>query len=142
MKKVRYWLVMYFLISCNHIETGLSLRKSDIDYIKNLKLLDHDEKIYKFYSEFKKKNAGNFFTNKRIAKYWIDERDKEKNQILFAFYKDIKSIDTVYYAGLTYNPYMLITKLDSIAFKVSVNGTKQEVKAFFEEALVKWKTEK
>lgn len=134
--------MLSFLFSCNHIETGDSLSKSDIEYIQNLKLLDKDEKIYKFYSEFKKKNAGNFFTNKRIAKYWIDERDRDKNQISFSFYQDIQSIDTVYYAGTTYSPYMLVTKSDSQQFKVSVNGKKDEIKSFFEEAIQQWKEHK
>lgn len=131
--------MLSFLFSCsNHIETGDTLSDTDIKYIQSLNLLDKDEKIYKFYSEFKKKNAGNFFTDKRIAKYWIDDRDKEKNQVQFAFYRDIKSIDTVYYAGATYSPYMRITKLDSTQFKVSVNGKKEEIKSFFEDALAKW----
>ena len=134
--------MLSFLFSCNHIETGDSLSKSNIEYIQSLKLLDSDEKIYKFYSEFKKRNAGNFFTDKRIAKYWIDERDKKKDQLTFAFYKDIKSIDTVYNAGATYSPYMLVTKSDSTTFKVSVNGKKEEIKSFFEDALNTWQQHK
>ena len=134
--------MLSFIFSCNHIETGNSLSKSDIEYIQSLKLLDMDEKIYKFYSEFKKKNAGNFYTDKRIAKYWVDDRDKEKNQLSFAFYPDIKSIDTVYNAGTTYSPYMLVTKVDSTQFKVSVNGKKEEIKSFFEDALKMWQQHK
>lgn len=134
--------MLSFIFSCNHIETGNSLSKSDIEFIQSLKLLDKDEKIYKFYSEFKKKNAGNFYTDKRIAKYWVDDRDKEKNQLSFAFYPDIKSIDTVYNAGTTYSPYMLVTKVDSTQFKVSVNGKKEEIKSFFEDALKMWQQHK
>src|SRR5690242_21871006 len=96
MRKIFIVCMLSFLFSCNHIQTGDTLSRSDIEYIQNLHLLDQNEKIYKFYSEYKKKVAGNFFTNKRIAKYWIDERNKEKNQISFAFYPDIKSIDTVF----------------------------------------------
>ncbi len=142
MRKIQFSFMLSFLFSCNHIVTGNNLSKSDIEYIQSLKLLDNDEKVYKFYSEFKKRNAGNFFTDKRIAKYWIDERDKEKNQLTFAFYKDIKSIDTVYNAGATYSPYMLVTKLDSTTFKVSVYGKKEEIKSFFEDALKTWQQHK
>ena len=138
MRKIQFCFILSFLFSCNHIETSNSLSKSDIEFIQTLHLIDKDEKIYKFYSEFKKKNAGNFFTDKRIAKYWIDDRDKDNNQLSFAFYPDIKSIDTVYNAGATYSPYMLVTKLDSTQFKVSVNGKKEEIKSFFEEALKMW----
>jgi len=48
-------------------------------------LLDKDEKIYKFDSEFKSDVAGIFFTDKRLAKYWIDKKDKTKDQISFAY---------------------------------------------------------
>ncbi len=139
MRKVLICCFLIFSFSCNRIETGDSLGRSENEYILSLKLLDENEKIYKFYSEYKVKVAGNFFTDKRIAKYWIDERNKENDLIVFALYKDIKLIDTVYNAGATYTPYMLITKTDGTTFKVSVNGKKAEVKSFFEEALNMWR---
>lgn len=101
------FLIM-FLTACNHIQTGDTLSKTDVDRIQKLNLLDKDEKIYKFYSEFKSDVAGNFFTDKRLAKYWIDKKDKTKDQISFAYYPDIKSIDTVYNAGSTYCPYLCL----------------------------------
>ena len=129
--------LLVVLISCNRIETGDTLNKTDIKRIQKLNLLDKDEKIYKFYSEFNNKVAGNFFTNKRLAKYWIDNKNKTK-EVSYAFYPDVKSIDTVYYAGATYCPFMLITKNDSSQFKVSVDGKREEIKKFFEEALNIW----
>lgn len=139
MREVLICFFLIFLFSCNHIETGDSLGRSEKEYIRSLKLLDENENIYKFYSEYKVKVAGNFFTDKRIAKYWIDEKYKDNDLMVFAFYKDIKLIDTVYNAGATYTPYMLITKTDGTAFKVSVNGKKAEVKSFFEDALNMWR---
>lgn len=126
------------LLSCNRIESGDSLNQTDIERIQKLNLLDKDEKIYKFYSEDRKEVAGNFFTDKRMASYWIDERDKSKDESSFAFYPDIKSIDTVYYAGSTFSPYMLVTKTDGSTFKVCADGKRVEIKSFFEEALKKW----
>jgi hypothetical protein len=120
------------------METGDTLKKSDIERIQKLNLLDKDERIYRFYSEYKNAVAGNFFTDRRIAKYWIDEKDKAKDVTLFAFYPEIKSIDTVYYSGATNCPYMLVTKTDGSNFKVCVDGKREEIKAFFEEALNKW----
>ncbi len=131
-----------FLFSCNQVQINGSLSQKDIQHIKSLNLLDKDEKIYKFYSEFKTRNAGNFFTDKRIATYWIDDRNKEKNEISFAFYPNIKSIDTVYNAGDTYSPYMLITRIDNTQFKVSVNGKKEEIQSFFEDVLKQWTAQK
>jgi hypothetical protein len=81
-------------------------------------------------------------TEKRLAKYWIDKKDKTNDKISFAFYSDIKSIDTVYYAGATYCPYMLVTKKEGSQFKVCVDGKREEIKTFFEEALNKWKQNK
>ena len=133
------FLILLIFLSCQRIETGNSLSDSDLKYIKSLHLLDTNEKLYKFYSEHTKKVAGNFFTDKRMAKYWIDERDSSKNEISSAYYSEIKSIDTVYYAGFTYCPYMLVTKKNGDNFKVCVEGKRNEIKAFFEEALQLWK---
>jgi hypothetical protein len=132
--------MVIILTSCSHnkIETNETLNKKDKEYIQSLNLLDNNEKIDKFYSEYKNKVAGNFFTDKRLAKYWTDERDKSKDKIMFAYYKDIKSIDTVYNADITYCPYMLVTKNDGTKFKVCVDGSKKEIKDFFEDALNKW----
>jgi len=140
----RSWFGLFFLclLGCNRIGAGSSLSKSDIAFIKKLHLLDQDEKIYKFYSEFKKDRAGNFFTDKRMAAYWIDDRHKEKNEISFAFYPDIKSIDTVYDPGPSYSPYMLVTRLDNTQFKVCANGKREEIKSFFEDAIKLWREEK
>lgn len=129
---------LVLLVSCNKIETNDTLNKSDISLIQDLNLIDENEKIIKFYSEYRKENSGNFFTNKRVAKYWIDKEDESKNVINSAFYKDIKSIDTIYNAGLTYCPYLMISKIDGTSFKVSVEGDKTEVKSFFVDLLKEW----
>ena len=129
---------LVLLVSCNKIETNDTLNKSDISLIQDLNLIDENEKIIKFYSEYRKENSGNFFTNKRVAKYWIDKEDESKNVINSAFYKDIKSIDTIYNAGLTYCPNLMISKIDGTSFKVSVEGDKTEVKSFFEDLLKEW----
>jgi hypothetical protein len=126
------------LCACNRIEAGSSLSRADIERIRSLHLLDSNERVCKFYSEYKNNVAGNFFTNKRLAKYWLDERDSSKNEISSAFYSDIRAIDTTYYAGLTYCPYLLITKSDGTSFKVCVDGKREEIQLFFEEALDLW----
>ena len=102
-------------------------------------MLDKNERIYEFYSEFKKSVAGNFYTNIRLASYWLDKQDTTKNKIEFAFYKDIIKIDTVYNAGATYCPFLLVTRRDGSNFKVCVDCKKEEITAFFNEVLNKWK---
>ncbi len=129
----------------NKIETGDSLNKTDKDYINSLIPLDKDEKIYKFYSEYKLKNAGNFYTNKRIAEYWIDPDNRSKDKIQSAFYKDIESIDTVYDVDFSYCPYMAVTKIKgdtAETFDVCFEGKKDELKIVFGKAVELWKKEK
>lgn len=128
--------------SCQRIENGKSLSTKEIKRIKDLGLLDDNEHIIKFYSTLKKSVTGNFFTNKRIAFYWINESDTSKKDISFAYYHNILSIDTIYYAGLTYSPYMLITTKDNNNFKVCADGKKEQIKSFFEEAINFWNKNK
>ena len=132
-------LILLLLISCNKIENSKTLDKKDIEYIKSLGLLEDNETIYGFYSEFKNSVAGNFFTNQRIASYLIDERNSNKNKVEFAYYNEIIKIDTVYYVGVTYSPYLLVTKANDSTFKVSVDGEKEEIKAFYEGVIREWK---
>lgn len=95
-----------------------------------------------FYSRYRKKFAGNFFTERRIAAYWIDQRNSKKNKVTFAYYQDIEKIDTFYIAAPTYTSYMSVMKNDSSIFNVYVNGKKEDVKMFFEEALREWQKSK
>ena len=133
------FLGLIFLCSCkNKIETNETLSKKDIQQIQKLNLLDKDEKIYQFYSEFKNNVAGNFYTDNRMASYWLDEHDTLKNKIEFAYYKDIIKLDTTYFAGTTYCPYLLVTRKDSSNFKVCVEGKKSEITTFFIDAINKW----
>jgi hypothetical protein len=80
-------LSLITLISCANekIETGQTLNKETLDLVKSLGLLDDNEQIVKYYSNFQKDKAGNFFTTKRIAHYWLDNHDKGKNDTSFAF---------------------------------------------------------
>jgi hypothetical protein len=130
---------LLFLCSCtNKIEPGEKLSTKDIELIRKINLLDQDEKIYKFYSEYKRSVAGNFYTNKRLATYWLDQRDTTKNHIESAFYKDVIKIDTVYFAGETFCPHLLVTRRDGSKFKVCVEGEKTEITAFSDDAISKW----
>ena len=144
MRKIKIIAVcLVLLLSCkNKIETADTLTNKDIKRIQKLHLLDNGETIYKFYSEFRKSVAGSFYTNKRMANYWLDDDSKSNTKINSAYYKDIIKIDTVHFAGSTYCPYLLVTKKDSSSFKVYVEGSRDEVKEFFTDALTIWEKEK
>jgi len=128
-----------FILSCNRIQSGTALNDEDLKRIKDIHLLDEGERIIKFYSEYKKEVAGNFFSDKRIASYWIDEKNPDKNRVNSAYYREIRSIDTVSKPGGSYSPYMMVTKFDNSRFKVSVNGQQAQIKEFFEEAMKQWR---
>ncbi len=127
-------------IACNKITTGDNLTKSDIQRIKELGILNEDEKIIKFYSDYKNNVAGNFFTDKRIASYWQDENNKKRNKINSVYYQDVKRIDTVTYAGATYSPYLMVICKDSTTFKVYFDGEKSEIQKTFKEVISMWKS--
>ncbi|MGN6421327.1 MAG: hypothetical protein ACTHMC_27685 [Pseudobacter sp.] len=131
-------LIAVAFIACNKIKSGNELQDKETAYIRSLGLLQDQEQIIKFYSNYKFKNAGNFFTNKRIAKYWIDKKDSSKNEIIFAYYDDILSIDSTTNVPSSNCPYLLVTRKDKSQFKVFVNGKKPVVNAFFTEAIRKW----
>jgi hypothetical protein len=139
---IQFLILFLFVASCNRIETGDSLSRKDFQRFRELHLIENGERLYKFYSEFKKSVAGNFYTDRRMASYWIDERDSTKNSTEFAFYEDIIRIDTCYNAGFTFAPFMLVTRKDSTQFKVCVEGSKQEIAEFFNGAISKWKSRK
>lgn len=131
---------MLFLTSCSNekIETGTSLNKATIDLIRSLRLLNKDEYIIKYYSNFNKDKAGSFFTDKRVAHYWLDGHAKEKSDTTFALYNNIIAIDSFYTVPDTFSPYIQITKNHSSTFKIYVEGTKDEMQSFFRELTNIW----
>ena len=90
-------LGMACLSSCSNekIETGKTLDKSTIYLIKSLRLIEEGEQMQQYYSNFEKDKAGSFFTNKRVAHYWLDRHGNERSDTTYAVYSDIASIDTV-----------------------------------------------
>ncbi len=143
MKFLNLFLFFLFIISCqNKIESNATLNSEDLQRLKNMKLLDKDEKVIQFYSEYKNKVAGSFFTDKRIANYWLNDRDILKNKVDFAFYEDIKTIEPFFKVGITYSPYILVTKSNNKTFKAYVNGTEKEKDKFLVEAVNMWKKSK
>jgi hypothetical protein len=127
--KLRYFLILliFGLSSCNKVETHNSLNKETIDLIRSLRLLNNDEKIIRFYSNYQPDLAGNFYTNKRIAHYWLDKHDKEKSDTTYAFYQDIISIDTVFRVPDTFSPYLLIKTNKNSEFKVYIEGNRKSM---------------
>src|SRR5688572_3676379 len=130
--------------SCDSdLETGDDLSKQDKEFIRKLGILDVEEDIILFDSQgggFNGLNtSGNFFTDKRIAAYWIDSRDTTKTSIDYAFYMDI---DTVWrypkFKSLTYASYLEVHRRDGSKFKVYVDADSTRTWDFFNRALKEW----
>lgn len=119
------------------------LTKDDTLRIRKLGLLDKNEKIIKFTASYKKQVSGNFYTTKRVAHYWIDERYAEKNSINYAYFADIKTIDTTYRTNSsTQASFLTITKMNGSKFRVYISGERNEVENFFKAIINTWYTTK
>jgi hypothetical protein len=148
-RKLRYTGIMTMVIlsslyiSCSYkSKQGDELSTSQLNYIKSLGLLD-EEKIILFDTQADLKTSGNFFTDKRLASYWIDKRDSSKNSIQSAFYAEIDSIKTKDLTkSLTYASFLKITKHDGTNFHVYIDGDSAEVWTFFNRAITTWKKTK
>jgi hypothetical protein len=144
MKFALFLTVILFITGCTEekIETGSTLDKKVILLIESLGLLEDGEEIIQFYSNFEKEKAGSFFTDKRVAHYWLDDFYADKSDTTFAYYGDIASIDTVYRVPDTFSPYMEIKRLDGSRFRAYVDGNREQIKSFFEETIRRWKQKK
>jgi hypothetical protein len=131
--------------SCDKdLQTGGDLSKDDQEFIRKLGVLEVDEKIILFDSQGGGfdglKTSGNFFTNKRIAAYWIDDSDTANTNIDYAFYEDI---DTIWrypkFKSLTYSSYLEVRRRNGTRFKVYVDADSAGTWEFFNTALRDWK---
>jgi hypothetical protein len=142
--KILFGLIcLMFLTFCNnHTKTADKLSKAEINYIKGLGILDENEPILLFDTQGGVdgiKVSGNFFTNKRIASYWIDNQNKSKTSINFAFYYNIDTIiATPCISSLTNASYLTVKQKDQNTFKVYNDGDSSEVWNFFNKAIAEW----
>lgn len=125
----------------HHTQNGTSLSKADLDFIKGLGLLDDHETIILFDTQGGYngvKTSGNFFTNKRISSYWLDDKNKSKTSIKFAYYPDIDTIIFNYNTSLTYSSFMTVKLKNGNEFNVYNDGDKSEAGNFFNQAMAEW----
>ncbi|SHM03565.1 hypothetical protein [Mucilaginibacter sp. OK098] len=136
-------LVVFLFSSClSGIKKGADISRNHIDYIKSLGILPGDERIVLFVSQGRMKVSGNFFTDKRIAAYWIDGKHKENSFIKFAFYKEIDSIVPHLIKEANHSSYLEVYKNNGQKFKVYVDASSEETQYFFEKAIAEWKKNK
>lgn len=139
-KLITFAVVLSVLLSCQpSLQRGASISRNHINYIRSLGLLFGNEYIILFNSEYKIRVSGNFFTNRRIAAYWTDEKDPAKSYVNYALYPDIDSIKTHYIKAQTSVSYLEVFTSDGKKFKVYVEADSAETKYFFDNAIAKWK---
>ncbi|SDS10855.1 hypothetical protein SAMN05216503_2005 [Polaribacter sp. KT25b] len=131
------------MVSCeNGIKKGNELSKSDLKYIRDLGLLNENEKIILFSSQGGNRMSGNFLSENRLASYWVENR-KENNQINSAKFIEIDTLITTDLSeALTYASYIKVIKKNSSEFKVYVDGKPEKIDEFFEKAISEWKKRK
>lgn len=129
------------LLSCDHsARNGTELSEADRDYLKGLGLLEDNENVILFDRQSDFETSGNFFSDRRIASYWIDKRDETKSSVDFGLYSEIDTIlakDLSH--SLTYASFLEVVKHDGKTFKVYVDGDSNEVRTFFNRAISAWR---
>jgi len=139
MKNCGLVFLCLLLCSCNRIEVGSDLSADELAFIRSVGLLDQGETVHRFYSNFKLRKAGSFFTNKRMAHYWLDGNDARQHQREYAFYPDITAVEPVYKVPDFDSPYLEVRTTGQATFRVYMNGSQQEMQLFYQEALAAWK---
>lgn len=111
---------------------GESLTQEQENYLRELFVLDAEEVIVTYNDSYRFNTHGSFYTNKRVAGYWVGE-DQSQNNIVSVLYEDIKSMTLSDMSGSQGSPsFILITKKNGRSVQVFVDGKSKEVGAFFE----------
>lgn len=138
---MKYFSVVFIallLLSCNRIETQSTLSPDELSFIREVGMLDPKETVHRFYSNFKLQKAGSFFTDKRMVHYWLEGSDTRQHQRECAFYSDITALAPVFDVPDFDCPYLQVRKKDQTTFRVYMDGSKEEMQRFYEEALSEW----
>ena len=136
-------ILLILLVACDGgIKSENDLSKVELEYILEIGLLTDNEKIVRFTSQSVNNTNGGFISDKRLAYYWIDERN-ETNEINSAIYSEI---DTLIFKDLsdtwTYSSFLKVVTKDSLEFKGYVDDDREKENEFFETAMTqrqKWK---
>ncbi len=141
----RYYLFFLILstLGCkNGPLNGSDLTKSEIEYITKLGLLDPNEKIILFDSQSDFEISGNFFTEQRIASYWISDKNEESDTNS-AYFKDVDSLlltDLV--NDFSYASYITVYLEDGANFRVYIDADSAATYHFYDLAVENWENQK
>jgi hypothetical protein len=106
--------------------------KEEQTFIRKLGLLEDGETIEQFFGSNSFQHSGSFFTNRRIAYFYIDEDERE---VVSARYNEIDSIVlTDKTKAVTYASYLTVYKKDQTNFAVYADLDSANLYAFFNAA--------
>ncbi len=137
-------IVILIIIVLVILEFGTPyLSSSNVSYLKerrlkSINLLEEGETVLFFSSNMTTSTSGNFFTNKRVATYWIY---KGRNDINSSYYKDVE--DIAFETGT--DPYIsdlhkiTISVSDGSQFTLYLSGGAKDALEIFHELEKTWK---
>jgi hypothetical protein len=129
-------LLLILLTSCGH-QTEQNLSSEEQKYIRQLGLLDDGEIIRRFEGNTSFGHSGSFFTNRRIAGFYVDDDEKETHS---AFYGEIDSLTlTDKTQAVTLASYVTVYPAGESPFQVYIDLDSAGIHSFFEAAESAWK---
>jgi hypothetical protein len=133
-------LLALMVSSCSFERTRESnLTQEEITYLHDLKLLDDGERILMFESNGGlkgTKTSGNFYTNARVASYWVDGKNDKINSAFYSAIDSIKLIERT--TSLTYASYLEIEDSSGHQFEVYIDADSARVWSFFQGCVDQW----
>jgi hypothetical protein len=127
---------LLLLTACGH-KTEKNLPAEEVAYIRQLGLLEKGETISRYEGNLFGGHSGSFFTDRRIAGYWVNDDEKETHS---AFYPDIDSLTlTDKTQAVTLASYVTVYAADQSPFHVYIDLDSAGIHSFFNAAESAWK---
>jgi len=136
---------LVLLASCSDGERGLGeLTEQEITHIRSLGLLDSGEVVLQLHSNGTGRNpvmqAGNFYTERRIARYWM-EKDPNENKIKTVWLAEVDTLIPHFNNAWPASSFIEVRTGPHSWFNLYVNGEGRDAMAntFYEGLMAQWK---
>ncbi len=96
-------------------------------------LLDPQEAVLGFTTNHNDEEARAFFTNKRIAWYWLNEKDTTQNSKHSAYYPEISTASLTLSNRWDDAHFITIKTIGANEFNAYLGGSKEFAQSFFDE---------